>query len=88
MSFAETPALTDTERILQKQDRIIAKQAEQTAAINSLGTNVQWLIDQANGIFQMFSSPAFMNQMLSGGIPNGGPGSGPEAESPSGPVQD
>lgn len=70
MSFPETPALTDIDKVNQRLDAIEAAQGQQTQAINSLGANIQWLIDQAQGIFKVFSSPQFMNQILSGGIPN------------------
>lgn len=87
MSFPETPALTDTEKILAAISELQTQNARQTEAINSLGQNLQWLIDQAQGIFKVFSSPQFMNQILSGGIPNvgqspAGPAEGPAAAGP------
>lgn len=73
MSFPETPALTDIDKVNQRLDAIEATQGQLVQAINSLGSNIQWLIDQAQGIFKVFSSPQFMNQILSGGINVAGP---------------
>lgn len=51
--------------------------------LNSLGENMQWLIQNVQGIFQMFASPTFMSQMsnmLMGGNPNA---RGPQDPGPS-----
>jgi len=73
VSIPEAPATTDIQRVLQNQELILAKQAEQTAAINSMGANVQWIIDNVQGIFQMFSNPQFMAQLpqMMGGMASG-----------------
>lgn len=60
MSFAEIPADTDAERIIKALDILSARLDSFAQAINGLGTNQQWLIDQAQGIFQMFASPQFL----------------------------
>lgn len=46
----------------------------QAAGINSIGENMMWLVNNVQGIFQMFASPAFMSQMtnLLMGQVNGG----------------
>lgn len=79
----ETPAMTDPEKILNGIANIANEQAvmqnrldEQAKAINMLGENMQWLVNNTQGIFQMFNSPAFMSQMtnaLMGGINGSGP---------------
>lgn len=46
----------------------------QAAGINAIGENLQWLVQNTQGIFQMFSNPAFISQMsnaLMGGLTNG-----------------
>jgi hypothetical protein len=43
--------------------------------INAIGENVQWLVQNTQGIFQMFQSPQFMSQMtnaLMGGVGSAG----------------
>lgn len=56
---------TEAQQILAALSDLGDKQAKQTEAINSLGANVQWLVDNVQGLFQMFSSPHFMAQMQS-----------------------
>lgn len=76
MSYADIPADTDTERILKAQAETQERLQALTDAVNALGANVQWIIEQAQGIFQMFGNPAFMAQLpgvLNGGVPSGGP---------------
>lgn len=58
----------------------------QASGINAIGANMQWLVDNVQGIFQMFASPAFMSQMtnalmggLNGGQGNPGPGTGADS---------
>jgi hypothetical protein len=53
------------------------KQAE---GINAIGGNLQWLVQNTQGLFQMFASPQFVSQMsnmLMGGMPDAGPQDGP-----------
>jgi hypothetical protein len=73
VSLPEAPATTDIERVLQNQDLILAKLGELTLAVNGLGANQQWLIDNVKGIFQMFSNPQFMAQLpqMMGGMGHG-----------------
>jgi hypothetical protein len=75
MSAPETPVLTDVQQLTMAYNKLSDKVDEQTAAINSLGANVQWIIDNVQGIFQMFSNPAFMAMMpqMMGGVPSAGP---------------
>lgn len=70
MSFADLPAETDIERVIIALDKLAETQQKQTEAINALGTNIQWIIDNAQGIFQMFNSPQFMSMI--GGAMGGG----------------
>lgn len=70
MSFADLPAETDIERVIIALDKLAETQQKQTEAINALGTSIQWIIDNAQGIFQMFSSPQFMS-MISGAMGGG-----------------
>jgi hypothetical protein len=69
--------------ILGKVDRLIE-------ALNGLGQNMQWMIDNVQGIFQMFGNPQFMSMlgpMVAGGLggnSDAGNSAGPEdgADSP------
>lgn len=63
MSQAETPAITDIDRLILAQEETQAKVEALIEAVNGLGANIQWVIDNAKGIFQMFSSPQFMAQL-------------------------
>lgn len=63
MSFPEAPAPTEAQQILASLDELKGLQARHTEAVNALGQNVQWIIDQAKGIFEMFSNPAFMSMI-------------------------
>jgi hypothetical protein len=87
MGFADVPAETEAQQILFKLDMHEQQLVQLTAALNGLGENVQWIVDNVQGIFQMFSSPAFMTQMM--GAFNGGvvaaaaADTGPESESES-----
>jgi len=72
MGFADIPADTDLERVLKALDQMSERQDKFAEAINNLGLNVQWIVDNVQGIFQMFGSPQFaamLPQMMSGGIP-------------------
>ena len=82
MSPAEAPAMTDAEEIkagiqvvLDKQDDIERRLDEYRDAINSIGENLQWLVQNTQGVFQVLSNPALMSQMMGsalGGLTNGG----------------
>lgn len=86
MSYAESPVLTDAEEIKQLV-RALSEQLAATnerldkviAAANGTGANVQWIVDNVSGIFQMFSNPAIVNQMMSG-MMSGMPGMGGTAD--------
>lgn len=73
MSAPETPVMTDIDRLILAQEQTQAELREVKEALNGLGANMQWVIDNAKGIFQMFSSPTFMAQLphMMGGNPNG-----------------
>jgi hypothetical protein len=70
VSQAEVPAQTDAEQIKQMV-RAVAEQitdienrlGEHANGINSIGANMQWLVDNVKGLFQMFSSPQFLSQI-------------------------
>ena len=83
MSFAEPAADTEAQQILAALEEHGKKIEALTDAVNGLGANIQWIIDNVQGIFQMFASPQFMSmlpQMMQGGMPDGGePESGPSA---------
>jgi hypothetical protein len=70
MSIPEPAAQTDAERIIQLQEETISTLSSLVEAINGLGANQQWIVDNVKGIFEMFGSPAFMSNMM--GAFNGG----------------
>lgn len=67
MSAPDYPAETEARQILSE----IGAQAERLErlieAVNQLGANTQWLVDNVQGVFQMFHSPMFM-QMIQGAL--------------------
>jgi hypothetical protein len=70
VSFAETPAETDADQIkalvgqVQVQLESISSRLDlYRDALNAQGENVAWLVQNTQGLFQMFASPAFMGQM-------------------------
>jgi hypothetical protein len=79
MSAPETPVQTEAAQILDLQRQTLAKLDELINALNGLGGNVQWIIDNVQGIFQMFSNPNFMGQLsgMMGGMAGGGQAAGP-----------
>lgn len=90
----EYPAMTDAEKIIQMLENLQhdfgqmqMRLDSQAQGINAIGGNLQWLVENVQGLFQMFASPQFMSQMsnmLVGGLGNAGrQDSGPEA----GPVE-
>lgn len=60
MSYSEFPAETDVERLLASQAETQRLITGLTEAVNGMGANVQWIIDNVQGIFQMFGSPQMM----------------------------
>ena len=78
----EYPAMTDAEKILAALDNcqsllmsIQGRLDGQAQGINSIGENLQWLVSNTQGLFQMFASPQFVSQMsnmLMGGVGNAG----------------
>jgi hypothetical protein len=57
----------------------------QAEGINGIGGNLNWLVQNTQGIFQMFASPQFISQMsnmIAGGMTNAGqnPGPGPDPD--------
>lgn len=95
MSASEYPT-TDVEEIKQLLRTIIVAQelindrlstfndrlSTHATGINSIGQNLDWLVQNTKGLFQLFSSPQFaaqMSEMLMGGMSNAGR---PEDDSP------
>lgn len=77
MSAPEVPAQTEARQIIDAVEGVQVRLDLLTDAINGLGQNVQWIIDNVSGIFQMFSNPALMAQMqgMMGGMASAqGPG--------------
>lgn len=74
MSAPETPVTTEAVQILELQKAQAERMDQLIAAINGLGQNVQWIIDNVQGIFQVFQSPQFMAQLpaMMGGMQSGG----------------
>lgn len=70
MGFSDIPAETDPERILsaldlldEKFDRQNARLDSHAEAINGIGMNIQWLVDNAKHLFEMFGNPQFMKML-------------------------
>ena len=74
MSQPETTALTELQEMNDRLMAVETRLMQQTEALNSLGENVQWVIDNAKGIFEMFHSPAFRQMLPMMGGHGGGPG--------------
>jgi hypothetical protein len=91
VSQPDYPVGTETKQLLAASEAQQEKLDQLTAAVNLLGANVQWIIDNVKGIFEMFSSPAFMQMLpgVMGGVNVGGQGgtdsAGPGDESGTGP---
>lgn len=60
MGYSDLVAETDIELLHKKIDYLYEQQQRLVSAVNGLGQNVQWIIDNAKGIFEMFQSPQFM----------------------------
>lgn len=82
MGIPEAPAQTDAEHMIAQNEEILARLDAQEELLqkiangyNGTGANVQWIVDNVQGIFQMFSNPAFMSQMMgqmTGALAHGG----------------
>jgi hypothetical protein len=75
MGWPDAPESTDAQKLLNQNEYFRERQDEMIDALNGLGANVQWIVDNVKGIFQMFGSPQFMSmmgQMATGGIPSAG----------------
>lgn len=60
VGYADLVADTEVELLHKKLDWLFAQQQRLTEAVNGLGQNIQWVIDNSKGIFEMFQSPQFM----------------------------
>jgi hypothetical protein len=80
VGIPESPAVTEVQQLIEQQQQIEAKLTSLTDAVNLLGGNVQWIIDNVKGIFEMFSNPQFMSMLpgMMGGVPDGGQGNFPD----------
>lgn len=73
MSQAEAPVDTEARQILAELQEQGMRIETLKDAVNSLGANVQWIIDNVKGIFEMFHNPMFgsmMSGMMAGGPPD------------------
>lgn len=70
MSLPEPAADTEAQQILQGLARLENRIEQLALAVNGLGANQQWIVDNVKNIFEMFGSPAFMGQVM--GAMNGG----------------
>lgn len=77
MSLPEPAAQTEAQQILQGLAYLSERVDLLITAVNGLGANQQWIVDNVKQIFEMFGSPAFMGQVM--GVLNAGPDSGPAA---------
>lgn len=81
MSGSDYPT-TDAEEIKQLLRQALDAQAAlnmrldgQAVGINNIGENLNWLVQNTQGLFQMFASPQFVSQMsnmMMGGMQNAG----------------
>jgi len=73
MSQPETTALTELDEMRQEIEAQSQRIVQLTEAVNGMGENLQWIIENAKGIFEMFHSPAFRSMLpMMGGMPGGG----------------
>lgn len=59
----EVPVKTEAQQILDALAEQGAKLDKLTKATNEMGANLQWIIERAGSLFEMFASPQMM-QML------------------------
>lgn len=85
MSAAAPVAVTEMQQALDRLEKIETRLGQLADAINGLGANTQWIVDNVQGIFQMFGSPQFSAMLPSilGGAMSGmelpdGASAGPE----------
>lgn len=93
MSTTEYPT-TDVELIKERLTSIenvltgiSARLDGHAVGINGIGENLQWLVQNTQGIFQMFANPAFMSQMantMTGLMNNAGANPDPASVGPTG----
>ncbi|MGH9207782.1 MAG: hypothetical protein ACRD1G_14710 [Acidimicrobiales bacterium] len=86
MSAPDYPAGTETAQLLAAQAEQGARIDRLTDAVNGLGQNTQWIIERAEGLFQMLGSPQFMSVLgpMIGGMTSGST-AGPEDSTTAGP---
>lgn len=65
MGWPDFPPGTEMEQLHYKVDHLKERQDRLVDALNGIGKNVQWIIDNVQGIFQMFQSPQFMQALPS-----------------------
>jgi hypothetical protein len=62
-------------KLLDALDGLSQRLDGQAAGINHIGENLNWLVQNTQGLFQMFASPQFaaqMSNMLMGGMTSAG----------------
>lgn len=69
MGFSDVPEETEAKEILAAQKEQGERIKALTDAVNGLGANIQWIIDNVSGIFQMLHSPG-MPGMLGAMMPS------------------
>jgi hypothetical protein len=69
MSLPDTP-VDPANEIQATLATLLAKQSEQTDAINATGALVQWIVDNVKDVFAFFGSPQMLGMMgqLGGGM--------------------
>ena len=81
MGFPEPAALTDPEyiklelaRLRDNYELLQERLDRQAEGINAIGQNMQWIVDNVSGIFQLLNSPMLMSQIMGqlGGMTSGG----------------
>lgn len=70
----EYPVKTESQQILEGLDQLNKRFDRQAEGLNNIGENLTWLVQNTQGLFAMFQSPAFLQQISSmmGGMSNGG----------------
>ena len=64
----EYPAETEAKQILAELAAVKELQVKHTDAVNAVGANVQWLVDNVQGIFQVFGFAFQIGPRLSFGF--------------------
>lgn len=63
MGFSDIPAESEAKQILAQLDQQSERLDNFADAINGIGMNMQWLVDNVKHIFEMFGDPRFMSML-------------------------